>query len=319
MFQYIIRRLAITILLIFIIATITFSILHLMPGDPVQILLATGETSSNINPEAVQALRRSLGLDKPILVQYFVWWKNLLMLDLGNSLYDKTPVVENIFNRLPRTLELIISAVVIGVCIGLPIGIIGAINRNRWPDQLVSIFAGLGISSPVYVVGTLLVLIFGLYIPWFPASGYKLFSESPWQHIRQLTLPAITIGINQSALVARMTRSSMLEVMSKDYIRTARAKGLGERLVIYRHALKNAMIPIVTVIGLSGGSLLGGTVLVEFVFNWPGLSTLLMEGIYHRDYPIVQGVLLVTSALFILLNLAVDLTYGLLDPSIRFE
>lgn len=314
---YVARRVLLALLLILIVATLTFSILHLMPGDPVLLILAS-ETSAP-DPETIAAVRHELGLDQPVWKQYFDWWKDLLQLNLGRSLYDKTPVMEDLLKRLPRTLELIIVGIGIGILFGIPAGAIGAIYRNGPLDYVSSLLAALGISLPVYVVGTLLVLIFGLYIPWFPASGYKAFLDAPSEHIRRLTLPALAIGFSQAAIVARMTRSSLLEVLGQDYIRTARAKGLREQIVLYKHALRNALIPVVTVVGVSAGTLLGGTVLVEYIFNWPGLSTLLMEGIYRRDYPVVQSVLLVTSTLFIFLNLLVDLIYAFLDPRIRYE
>lgn len=314
---YIARRVLLALLLILIVATLTFSILHLMPGDPVLLILSS-ETSAP-DPETIAAVRHELGLDQPVWKQYFDWWKDLLQLNLGRSLYDKTPVMEDLLKRLPRTLELIIVGIGVGILFGIPAGAIGAIYRNGPLDYVSSLLAALGISLPVYVVGTLLVLIFGLYIPWFPASGYKGFLDAPSEHIRRLTLPALAIGFGQAAIVARMTRSSLLEVLGQDYIRTARAKGLREQIVLYKHALRNALIPVVTVVGISAGALLGGTVLVEYIFNWPGLSTLLMEGIYRRDYPVIQSVLLVTSTLFIFLNLLVDLIYAFLDPHIRYK
>ena len=315
--RYIIRRVGLALILVFVVTTIVFSILRLMPGDPVLLILSS-ETSQP-DPETVVAVRHKLGLDQPIWRQYINWWVGMARLDLGNSLFDGTPVAEDIFKRLPRTLEIIVAGIVLGLTMGIPLGVVGALHNNRWPDYLVSIVSTLGISSPVYVVGTLLVLVFGLYIPWFPASGYVSFAEAPWEHFRKLTLPAIAIATTQAAIVARMTRSATLEVLGQDYIRSARSKGLRERVILYRHALANSLIPVVTVVGVSAGALLGGTVLVEFIFNWPGLSTLLMEGIYRRDYPVVQGVLVVTATLFIFLNLMVDLIYGILDPRIRYE
>lgn len=315
--QYILRRVGLALVLVFVVTTIVFSILRLMPGDPVLLILSS-ETSQP-DPEAVAAVRQKLGLDQPIWRQYINWWAGLVRGDLGNSLFDGVPVAEDILKRLPRTLEIIVAGLLLGIIFGIPLGIVGAVYNQRWPDYLVSIVATLGISSPVYVLGTLLVLVFGLYIPWFPASGYVSFAEAPWEHFRKLTLPAIAIATGQAAIIARMTRSSTLEVLGQDYIRSARSKGLREQVILYRHALANSLIPVVTVIGVSAGALLGGTVLVEFIFNWPGLSTLLMEGIYRRDYPIVQGILIVTSTLFIFLNLIVDLIYGFLDPRIRYE
>lgn len=314
---YIARRMLVALLLVLIVATVTFSIIHLMPGDPVLLILSS-ETSAP-DPETIAAVRHELGLDEPLWKQYANWWQDLFQLDLGHSLYDNTPVMEDLQKRLPRTLELIIVGIGLGILFGIPAGAIGAVYRNGPLDYASSLFSALGISLPVYVVGTLLVLVFGLYIPWFPASGYKGFLDAPSEHIRRLTLPGLAIGFGQMAIVARMTRSSLLEVLGQDYIRTARAKGLKEQLILYKHALRNGLIPVVTVVGISAGSLLGGTVLVEYIFNWPGLSTLLMEGIYRRDYPVVQSVLLVTSTLFIFLNLIVDISYALLDPRIRYK
>ncbi len=303
-------------LLVLLVETIVFSLVHLLPGDPVMIILGSEHTP---DPQVVQAVRTRLGLDQPLQVQYVRWLQGLAQRDLGTSLVDESPVWDTIADRLPRTLELVTVAMLLATCIGVPFGIFAALRWNGLWDRLLSIAAAVGISSPVYVVGSLLALAFGVSLRWLPIAGYASIGDGWIEHLRRLVLPAITLALGPTAIITRMTRSSMLEVLNQDYVRTARAKGLIESVVVTRHMLSNALIPIVTVIGLQMGTLIGGSVLVEYVFNWPGISTLLVTALGRRDYPVVQGVILTSASLFIVFNMVVDMLYGWLDPRVRYS
>jgi peptide/nickel transport system permease protein len=314
MTRYVLRRLLQAAVLIFFSATLVALFIHMIPGDPVSVIL--GE---DVTPERADAVRRELGLDRPIYVQYGEWLLGLPRGDFGASLTSKRPIRQDLARRLPRTLELIAAASILSILIGVPAGVLAAQYHNRIPDIVVSISALIGISVPVFVTGTLFVLVFGIRLDVLPATGYVAFSEDAVGHLKRLILPSLTLALLMSAIVIRMTRSSLLEVLGEDYVRTARAKGLGHRVVLYKHALRNALIPVLTVIGLQMGNMLGGSVLVEFIFNWPGLSTYLITAINQRDYPTVQAVILVIAFLFILLNLLTDLLYAVIDPRIKYE
>ena len=315
MYKFIIKRLLIAVLQLFLVGTAVFALLHLLPGDPVLIVL--GSEQNTPDPEVVEAVREKLGLNQPLHVQYIDWVTGVIQGDFGNSLADDSSVADKIASRLPRTMQLVTAGIILAGLIGLPLGILAALSWNTIWDRLLSLFGAAGISLPVYVVGMLLVLVFSVELHWLPVAGYTAPSEDLYEFFERLTLPAIALALSPAAIITRMTRSSMLEVRNQDYIRTARSKGLLERVVVVRHMLRNALIPIVTVVGLQMGTLIGGTVLVEYIFNWPGLSTLLVTAIGRRDYPIVQGVVLVSASLFILINLVVDILYGILDPRIR--
>lgn len=312
--QYIARRLLVTAFLVWAIVSLVFVLLRLAPGDVVQVLLAEGGAS----PEVVQARRRVLGLDQPLGVQYRRWLSQVVRLDLGTSLATQRPIGPDIARALPRSLELVVASLGLGLALGVPAGILAASRRGRREDLAVSFASMGGLSIPNFVSGTLLLLCFGLLLRWFPTAGYVSFSESPVTHLSFLVLPTVTLGLTLAAITARFTRSAMLEVLGQDYIRTAHAKGLGERFVRYRHALKNAIIPVVTIIGVESGSLLGGTVVVEYVFTWPGMSTMLIQGASRRDYPMVQAVVLVVAGLFLMLNLLVDILNAYIDPRIHY-
>lgn len=319
MFKFLIKRIGLAILLIFSVATIVFFLLHLMPGDPVLQMLGTDTAP---DPAAVEALRAELGLDKPILNQYINWIKGALSGDLGKSYSENIPVMESIMIRLPKTLELAFVAIILASIIGIPLGIIAALNREKKIDYIITSITSLNISIPVYVMGLVLVMIFsldifGLNLSIFPSSGYYDFAKSPIKHISRLILPSITLALGQSASIVRMTRSSVLEALSSGSINALRAKGLSKFFIIFKHVMRNSLIPIVTVIGLQFGSLINGTVLVESVFNWPGLSTLLTRAINFRDFPLIQGIVLVMSVIAILTNLLVDILYAVLDPRAR--
>jgi peptide/nickel transport system permease protein len=308
------RRVAVSILLVWIVATVVFLALHLVPGDPAELLLSTGGITPD--PAAVAELRQRLGLDRPILEQYREFLARLSRGDLGNSLVDDFPVADEIALRLPRTLELIVAGTLIALAIALPAGTFAALRRGGMFDRVASSAAALLQAVPVFVLGTLLVLAFAVELRWLPAGGYVPFAQDPARHLLLLLLPAVAIAKGLAATIFRMTRTSVLDVLSRDHVRTARAKGLTPGRVTRRHVVRNALIPVVTVLGLQMGGLLGGTVLVEYVFNWPGLSTPLLRAVEGRDYPMVVGIILTVSALFLVINLAMDLIYVALDPRI---
>lgn len=304
--QYIIRRLLIMLPVILGISLIIFTIVRVIPGDPAYILAGPHATK-----EQMDQIRAQLGLDKHPVTQYFIFLKNLFQGDLGTSTRTGLPVIKEIMTRFPNTLLLALASILLATVFGVTIGIIAGVKQNSKFDYLSMLVALLGLSMPVFWLGLMLMLLFSIKLGWFPAVGADSF--------KHLVLPAITLGANSTAIIARMTRSSMLEVIRLDYIRTARAKGLAEKLVISRHALKNALIPVVTVIGLQTGTLLGGAVLTEIVFAWPGIGRLLVEAILSRDYPVVQGVVLLVAVVFIFVNLIVDIIYSYLDPRIRYH
>ena len=297
-----------------LVSIIAFSILHLIPGDPVMIMLGV-----RAQPDTVEALRGQLHLDEPIIVQYFIWLKGVLQGDLGISIRNKIPVLELVIQRLPVTLSLAIISLSISVVVSIGIGILAAVRRNTFWDFGAMTFAVLGVSIPQFWMGIMVILLFSLVLRWLPAVGYVSFIQDPLESIRHLILPSLALGFSLAGYITRMTRSQMLEVLGEDYIRTARAKGLREAVVTYKHAFKNAMIPIVTVIGLNFAYLLGGTVLIEHIFALPGIGRLVLQSIYNRDYPVVQGVILIIALVFVVMNLIVDLTYKFLNPKIRYK
>jgi peptide/nickel transport system permease protein len=309
------RRIGTAILLIWLVASIVFLAIRLVPGDPAELLLSQGGVAPD--PAAVAQLDEQLGLDRPFVTQYIDNFSHLLHGDLGRSLQDDSSVSTGIALRLPRTIELIAAAALFAILIGIPAGLIAATRRGGWFDRLALANSALALAVPVFVLGTLMVLLFAQTLHWVPAGGYVPLRADPVRHAILLTMPALAIGAGLAATVFRMTRAAVLDVAQRDYVRTARAKGVGPRRVLLRHVLRNALLPVVTVIALHLGTLLGGTVLVEYVFNYPGLSGLLVEAVNARDYPEVEGVVLVISVLFVTLNLAVDLLYGVLDPRVR--
>lgn len=319
MIKFVLKRMGIALVLLFIVSTIVFLLIRIMPGDPVLLMLGT---DSNPDPAAIASLRAELGLDLPILVQYKNWMLNAFQGNFGQSYSEHIPVVASVATRLPRTLELAGMSLLLACLIGLPLGILAALRRGKTSDLVMTAGASLGTSIPVYVLGYILIVIFSLNIfklpiPVLPSSGYVDMSRSITGHYLRLIMPAVTLAMGLAASIMRMTRSSMLDALSSESVRALRAKGLNERTVIVRHVVRNAFIPVITVIGLQMGNLIGGTVLVENVFNWPGLSTLLVKAINSRDYPLIQGCILVMSAVFILTNMIVDIIYGMLDPRAR--
>jgi peptide/nickel transport system permease protein len=315
MVRFILKRLGIGLVLVWIVLTLIFLSLHLVPGDPAALLLS-GEGGAAPTPEALAKVREGLGLNDPFLLQYWNYLTGLLQGDLGSSFRDGTPVLAFIADRLPKTLELVLVAAVIAVVVGVPLGALAA-RRGGATDTAVSLFTTVGLAVPVYVIGTVFVLLFALNLRLFPAGGYTDFSEDPAAHLSRLILPAIAIAMGITAVMARMTRSSVLETMGQDWVRTARSVGLSRSQVFSRHVMRNSLNPVVTSFGLEVGTLIGSTVLIERVFNWPGLGSLLVDGVLQRDYPVVQGVVIIISILFILINIVVDISYGLLDPRVR--
>ena len=315
MLAYALARIAVALGLIWAVITLVFLIIHFVPGDPAELLLSQGGVAPD--PAAVAELRTKLGLDRPILTQYLGYVGGLLTGDLGSSLLDDHSVADEIKLRLPRTLELIFAASLLAVLFGLPLGTLAALRAGGTVDRVLAGAAGLGLSVPVFVVGTIAILIFAQKLRWVPAGGFVPFSRDPVQHIILLLMPAGTIAIGLGAVVFRMTRSSVLEVLERDFVRAAHAKGLSAGRIVLHHVVRNALIPVVTVLALHMGSLLGGTVLVEFVFNWPGLSGYLVRAVEQRDYPEVVGIVLVISIAFVLINLVVDLLYAVIDPRVR--
>ncbi len=309
------RRVAVSIGLVWIVASIVFVAIRLVPGNPAELLLSQGGVAPD--PASVAQLEQQLGLDRPFLAQYRASMVGLLEGDLGTSLQDDSPVMGDILDRLPRTLELIAAAGFLAVVIGVPAGTLAAIRGGGIFDRAASWLAGLWLSVPIFVTGTLLILLFAQTLHWLPAGGYVPFAQNPLQFLILLAMPAFTIGAGLAGAVFRMTRTAVLDVIGRDHVRAARAKGLAPMQVLSRHVLRNAMLPVVTVLGLQLGGLLGGTVLVEYVFNWPGVSSLLFDAVNARDYTLVQGIVLVISVLFVALNLLVDILYAVLDPRVR--
>lgn len=314
MLRYLIRRLLLSVLVVAGVATIAFGLLHLIPGDPVDAILGT-----EANPQSREALRRELGLDRPILVQYAAWWSDVLRGDLGESVKSGQPVGKLIVQRLPTTVPLAMLAMAIAVAIAVPAGIISATRRNTWLDGLVSVVAFAGLSIPGFWLGALLILTFSVRWQWFPPGGYVSIFQDPISGLHHLFLPAIALGMTFAAVLTRMIRSSLLEVLGRDYIRTARAKGQSEQRVLIQHALRNALIPAVTIVGVQVGFLLSGALVIEQVFSLPGVGRLTVQAVLDRDFPLVQGCIIVIAIIFVFANLVTDLLYVYLDPRISYE
>lgn len=316
MIAYLFRRTLQMIPALFGVSVIAFMIIHVAPGDPVTMML-----SSDASQAEIEQLRSRLGLDQPLVAQYLNWLRGILSGDFGQSLYTSRPVLDEILDRFPNTIILTVAAIVIAVVFGVPLGVIAAVKRGSAVDSGAMIVSVIGWSMPNFWIGLILIVVFGVQLGWLPTGGmYNIvaFERTFTDLLYHLILPAVTLGISHMAYVARFTRSSLLEVLHQDYIRTARAKGLRERVVVLRHALRNSLIPILSVLGVTVGHLLGGAIIVEAVFSWPGLGSLMVQGILARDFPLVQGAMLFTAATFILVNLMVDLLYALADPRIRY-
>jgi peptide/nickel transport system permease protein len=314
MSAFVIRRLIQMVPVLLLVMALVFVIFRLVPGDPAQLILG-----ANPDPAAMEALRARLGLDQPIPIQFLKWLGDALRGDLGTSRIDGQPVLTLVLQKFPLTLELAVLAMLIGCTIGIPAGVISALRRDSWLDLFTRVISLFGFSLPNYWLAILLVILFSLTLGWLPPAGYVPASEDFGRHIRYVILPALTMGLPIAAEQMRFVRASMLDVINQDYVRTARSKGLGERSVIIRHALKNALIPFLTISGLQLGFLLGGSVVIEQIFSWPGLGWLTFQSISSRDYAVVQGAVLFGAIGFLVINLLVDIGYMLLDPRIRPE
>lgn len=313
MLGYVIRRLLTTIPVMAVVALVLFSLLYFTPGDPAVIIAGDQAT-----PDDIERIRHSLGLDRNFFVRFGDWVWAILHGDVGTSIFTNLPVTTMIAQRIEPTVSLMSLTLVLAISVAVPLGVIAASKAGTWVDRLVMVFAVLGFSVPVFVVGYLLSFTFALKLDWLPVQGYTPLDQGVWPWLRNLILPAIALGCVYVALIARITRATMLEVLQQDYIRTARAKGVGERAILFLHALKNASVPILTVIGIGIALLIGGSVVTESVFAIPGLGRLTIDAILRRDYPVIQGVVLLFSFVYVLINLVIDLLYTLLDPRIRY-
>jgi peptide/nickel transport system permease protein len=310
--EVVVRRLLATVPVLLLVTAGVFLLMHLTPGDPVDAMM-----SESGDATAKESLRRELGLDRPIATQYVAWMGRLLRGDLGRSIRNGEPVIENVSRRIRPSLQLALLAMTIAVLVAFPVAIVSAVRHNTAVDRLGTSFALLGICLPNFLLALLLIFVFGVTLRWLPISGYVDPLDEGWSGLRSLVLPAVTLGLALAAVIMRTLRSSLLEALGEDYVRTARAKGLSESVVIRGHVLRNALIPVVTVLGLQLGTLIGGAVITEYVFALPGVGRLVVDAVFARDYPLVQGVILLIAIGFILSNLLVDLLYGWIDPRIR--
>jgi ABC-type dipeptide/oligopeptide/nickel transport system permease component len=331
MLRYLLGRIIATIPVVVLISLLVFLLIHAAPGDPADLLLSDEASAADI-AEA----RRRWGLDQPIYVQYLRFLANIASGDLGTSFKYSDPVLGLIGERLPATIELAMASLLIAILIGIPLGVWAGAKPNSWADNLGSVFGFFGISMPSFWLGIMLILIVSGYFNWLPSSGRSTYGvghgsdfyilqslltgnmKTAWDGIKYIIMPAIALGTGMMGLVMRVTRSSVLEIMSEDYVRTARAKGLGERTVLWRHVLRNALVPVITVVGLELGTLLSGSIIVETVFAWPGSGSLLIAAIQSRDYPLITGTVLTYTIAFVVINFAIDMLYALIDPRIRF-
>jgi peptide/nickel transport system permease protein len=313
MLGYVLRRIAATLPVMLVVAVFVFSLLYLAPGDPAAVIAGDYATAADI-----ERIRTALGLDQPVLTRFGRWLAGIVQGDLGVSMFTNLPVSTMIGQRIGPTLSLMAVTLVMSIVVAVPLGVLAASMPGTLIDRAVMAVAVLGFSVPIFVFGYLLAYVFAIKLEWLPVQGYTPLAEGVWPWLQNLILPSIAVGSIYVALIARITRTSTLEVMQQDYIRTARAKGLGQSSVLFLHALKNAAVPIVTVIGLGVAFLLGGTVVTETVFSIPGLGRLTIDAILRRDYPVIQGVVLLFSFTFVLVNLLVDLAYGMFDPRIRY-
>ena len=312
MVPLVLQRLAATVPVLLLVTAGVFALLHLTPGDPIDAMMA-----ESVDATAKASLRAELGLDRPLPVQYAAWMGRVLRGDLGRSIRNGEPVVENVSRRIRPSLQLALLAMAISLLVAVPVGIVSAARRNTSVDRIGTTFALFGICMPNFLLALLLIFLFGVTLRWLPISGYVDPAEELVDGLRSLALPAVTLGLALAAVVTRTLRSSMLEALTEDYVRTARAKGLSEWRVVRGHVLRNALIPVVTVLGLQLGTLIGGAVITEYVFALPGVGRLVVDAVFARDYPLVQGVVLLIALGFIASNLLVDLLYGLIDPRIR--
>ncbi len=304
------RRVLLTLPVLWVVVSVVFLLIHLVPGDPIVQMLGEGATASDIG-----ALRHAYGLDAPLTQQYIHYWAGIFHADLGQSLRLHDSVLHLILERYPYTLALTLAALVIGIAASIPAGIASALNRNRWQDRVLGVVSLVGLSFPNFALGPILILIFSISLGWFPVSTAGQGGVGDF--LLHLILPALTLGLSLAAVLTRMVRTAMLEELNQDYIRTARAKGLPERTVVYRHALRNALIPVLTVIGLQFGSLLAGAIVTETIFSWPGIGRLTLSAISNRDYALVQGCILAVGLTYVAVNLLTDVAYTIANPRMR--
>jgi len=308
------RRLVQTLPVLFLSSILVFGLVRFIPGDPAMLI-----AGPDALPEQIVAARARLGLDKPIYVQYAIWLAQVVRGDLGVSILNGYPVFDLIARKFLATLQLTAGGLLVALCISLPLGILASVRRGGWFERLTSLVVALGQAIPTFWLGILLVLVFSLQLKWLPPSGQVAFSDKPGLALRLMILPSVTLGFYSATVLTRFLKSSMLEVMEMDYVRTARAKGLADTGILTRHVLKNALIPVVTILGLQLGAFLGGAVVTESIFDWPGLGRLMLQAIGTRDYPVLQGTVLFVVVTFVCVTLITDLTYGYLDPRIRYQ
>ncbi len=315
--QYALKRIALIIPTVLLVSIIVFTVMRLLPGDPALVILSEGDAA--FTQQELEDLRKQLGTNRPIAIQYVEWIGGLVQGDLGTSISRfGQPVSKLVGERIPRTLELAVLAIIIAVVFAVPLGVISAIKPDSPIDYLSRVITLVGISIPTFFAGLLVVLVLSRGFGWLPPLGYADLWEDPWENLLQMFLPALALGFYDMAFIARVTRSSMMEIIREDYMRTARAKGLAERIVLVRHGLKNAVLPILTISGWQFGRLFGGTVIIESIFKVPGIGTLLIESVFQRDFPTLQAIIIVIAVSIVIINLLVDLLYGLLDPRIRY-
>lgn len=314
MIDYLIKRTIVLLLTLLLVSMVIFSVLMVLPGDPAQIILGIQAT-----PEMLQKLRQQMGLDRPAIFQYLHYMKKLALGDLGRSITYEVPVTSLILSRLQVTVPLALLSMLFSIALSIPLGIYSSLHRNRFGDYGIMVFSQIGLAVPAFWAGILLILLFAVTLQWLPAGGFHPWQTDPLKALRSLLLPALSLGLVRAAVLTRMTRSSMLEVLGEDYIRTARSKGLSRRRVVYKHALRNAIIPVVTIIGLQAGDLLAGAIIIENVFHLPGVGRLVFEAIGQRDLPVVQGVVLLIAFIIVVINFLIDIAYRYLDPRIRYE
>ncbi|MDP3016238.1 MAG: ABC transporter permease [Deltaproteobacteria bacterium] len=314
MITYLLKRTLILFLTLLLVSIAIFAVLMVIPGDPAQIILGIHAT-----PETLRNLRHQMGLDRPVIIQYLHYMKNLALGDLGRSITYDVPIHSLILSRLQVTIPLAILSLIFAVSISIPMGIYSSLHRNRLGDYGIMAFSQVGLAVPAFWAGILLILLFAVTLHWLPAGGFHAWETDPIKALSSLFLPAFSLGFVRAAVLTRMTRSSMLEVLGEDYIRTARSKGLPKRMVVYKHAFRNAIIPVVTIVGLQAGDLLAGAIIIENVFHLPGVGRLVFEAIGQRDLPVIQGVVLLIAVIIVVINFVIDIAYRYLDPRIRYE
>jgi len=319
MLQYSVQRLALFVPTLLLVSVLVFILMRIVPGDPaLLILIGTEDGSGTYTQEELDKVRHEIGTDRPLVVQYGSWIWGLARGDLGQSVWDGTPVVDELKKRLPVTLELAVLSMIIATVIAIPLGVISAVKQDTWIDYAVKVYTVLGVAAPTFWIGILTIMALAFWFNWLPPLDFVRLWEDPLTNGKQLIFPALVLGYHDTAFIARLTRSAMLEVLREDYVRTARSKGLGERVVISRHALKNALLPVVTVAGLQFGALMGGVILIESIFLIPGVGSLLIDSLQRRDFPIIQALIMLTAVIVLSINMVVDLLYGWLDPRVRY-